>query len=417
MPAKTRGSRTQIWLEGQGDWCWPGRGVRARAGAGGAGVAELQPPAWVPALPLPLPLEPVDAGALADLQGGRRALPRRLGSSVALTGLAVACIALGLDERTSLERLLTAGAGAPAVTLAEIAHAPAGPGGGPLPPRLSRVSSDAAGSTIDASTFGSHALHGEGSFLVYLPPGFAATNRRYPVIYLLHGTDQTDSSFLHIGVQSTLDRLIARREIPPTIAVMIQGGPGTNNWLNDGERGYESYVLEVQQLIDRALPTIAARDGRAIAGYSMGGFGAMHLALAHPRTFGVAESWLGFFNGLDGLVRADRPELHHLGLRAFVYGGESDVIADPAEDAPFAARLRAAGVDAHGAVYPGEHSFATLEAHLRSMLAFAGGALAAAAGPAASPAAGRAAARASGRGGSGTGEGETRERTTGEGSL
>jgi S-formylglutathione hydrolase FrmB len=152
---------------------------------------------------------------------------------------------------------------------------------------------------------------------------------------------------------------------------MIQGGPGTNNWLDRGAQNYEAYVLEVQGLIDRTLATIPARGGRAIAGYSMGGYGAMHLALAHPRTFSAVESWLGFFNGLHGRLRADRATIARLGLRAYVYGAASDGIADPSENAPFAAALRAAGANAHSAVYPGEHSLETLEAHLEHMLAFA----------------------------------------------
>lgn len=241
-----------------------------------------------------------------------------------------------------------------------------------LLPTIASVSHDAAGSSIDSSSYASKALHGKGSFLIYLPPGYESTTERYPVIYLLHGNDQTDSSFLQIGVQSALDRLIARHAIPPTIAVMIQGGPGTNNWLNVGDKRYEAYVLEVQQLVDQTLPTIPDRSARAIAGYSMGGYGAMHLALAHPRSFAAAESWLGFFNGLESRLRADRSVISRLGLRVFVYGGASDEIADPSENPPFAAALRADGADAHSAVYPGEHDFQTLEAHLESMLAFAG---------------------------------------------
>ncbi len=57
------------------------------------------------------------------------------------------------------------------------------------------------------------------------------------------------------------------------------------------------------------------------------------------------------------------------GLHAFMYGAESDHIANPDEDAPFAAALRAAGADATSAVYPGEHNLETIEAHLGSMLA------------------------------------------------
>ena len=139
-----------------------------------------------------------------------------------------------------------------------------------------------------------------------------------------------------------------------------------------GPTRYESYVLEVQQLVDQTLPTLARRGARAIVGDSMGGYGAMNVALANPYRFGTVESWLSFFNGLSGDLHADRPIFRQLGLHAFVYGGEEDHIADPDEDAPFAAALRSAGADAKSAVYPGEHNLGTIEAHLSSMLRFAG---------------------------------------------
>ncbi len=356
-----RGARAHVWFDGTGDWAWPG----AR---GGEAAVELLPPPWVPTLP-----RRVEAAGDASVAGQRsqRALRRRYGTSLLLAALAAVCVGLALDGRTNFERLVgmraTAGQTAAASALARsIAASPQ------RLPTVTLVSRDAAGSSIDSSSFPSTALHGAGSFLVYLPPGYASTAARYPVLYLLHGNEQTDESFLQIGLQGTLDRLIARHAIPPTIAVMIQGGHGTNNWLNHSSGDYETYVLEVQRLIDNVLPTNPTRDARAIAGYSMGGYGAMHLALTHPQTFSAVESWLGFFEGLDGRLRADRPTISHLGLRAYVYGAASDYIADPSENAPFAAALRAAGANAHSAVYPGEHDFETLEAHLEHMLEFAG---------------------------------------------
>lgn len=360
--------RAHLWLDGTGDWAWPGSG-------GGEAAAELLPPPWVPAFPR---RTEVGETTIPGAQPSQRVLRRRYGTSLLLAALAAVCVGLALDGRANFERLVgvraSTGQSEAELSLARsIATSPQ-----PLP-TVTLVSRDAAGSSIDSSSYSSRALHGdEGSFLVYLPPGYASTATRYPVVYLLHGDDQTDSSFLQIGVQGTLDRLIAQHAIPPTIAVMIQGGPGTNNWLNHGDTGYESYVLEVQRLVDRMLPTIPDRAARAIAGYSMGGYGAMHLALAHPQTFAAVESWLGFFNGLEGRVREDRATISRLGLRAYVYGGASDDIADPSENAPFAAALRAAGADAHSAVYPGEHDFETLEAHLEHMLEFAGRGLSAA---------------------------------------
>jgi enterochelin esterase-like enzyme len=111
---------------------------------------------------------------------------------------------------------------------------------------------------------------------------------------------------------------------------------------------------------------------RAIAGYSMGGFGAMNVALSHLGTFSVVESWEGYFNNLSPELAADRPLLRRLPLHAFVYGGASDNIADPGEDAPWAASLAGAGVDAHSAIYPGGHTFGPLQRHLAQMLTFAG---------------------------------------------
>jgi enterochelin esterase-like enzyme len=365
MSVATRASRTPVWAEGLGEWSWPGRGRV---------VADLLPPAWVPTFPPRLEPAAVAAGSVGGSGQVAWRTPAAVGrwSLRALAGgLAAVCATLMLVG-SPLGVLRTQ---APGHNGGAASRTSAATGALPTPPlpTLVAVSHDAAGSAIDRADYSSEALHAQGSFLTYLPPGYAGATRRYPVIYLLHGNDQTSDSFLEIGLQGALDRLIARHLIPPLIAVMIQGGPGANNWRDLGARRYESYVLEVQQLVDRALPTQATRGGRAIAGYSMGGYGAMNMALAHPERFAAVESWLGFFDGLHHELRADRRLLPKLGLRAFLYGAASDTIADPAENAPFAAALRSAGVSARSAVYPGDHTLTTLHAHLQSMLAFAGG--------------------------------------------
>jgi enterochelin esterase-like enzyme len=280
------------------------------------------------------------------------------------------CLALVQGEQLSVASII----GTSSAVEPEAAAASSPPTIAALP-TLEPVSSDAAGSSILEANYPSPAVHGIGSFLVYLPPGYTSTTVHYPVFYLLTGNDQSNNAFLQIGLQSQLDGLIAHHRIPPVIAIMIQGGPGSNNWRNAGSLRYENYILEVQEMADHLLPTIPARSARAVMGDSMGAYGAMNVALANPYRFAVVESWLGFFNGLEGHLRSDRPVIKQLGLHTFVYGGEQDHIANPDEDLPFTAALRSAGADAHGAIYPGEHNLATVEAHLTSMLTFAGHAL------------------------------------------
>jgi enterochelin esterase-like enzyme len=360
MSSRIKTSRTQVWMENLGEWSWPGRSPEA---------AESLPPSWVPALPPRL--EPVGATAALPYSS----TPSRatvLAAGLLLSALAALCTMLVLQGPLAVERLLGLRSSAPVADSAAVSSLD---GAAPPPPPLVPVSHDAAGSSIDKATYSSTALHGSGSLLVYLPPGYATTTARYPVLYLLHGNDQPADAFLQIGLQGELDRLIARGVMPPVIAVMIQGGRGANNWRDQGSRHYEGYILEAQELIDRLLPTVATRGGRGILGDSMGGYGAMNVALGHPYRFSVVESWLGFFNGLDRQLRSDRQSLARLGMHAFIYGGASDVIADPSENAPFAAELRSAGATAHSAVYPGGHTMETLEAHLSSSLTFAGRAL------------------------------------------
>jgi enterochelin esterase-like enzyme len=366
MSAGTNPSRTQLWMESLGDWSWPGR-------SGAAESAPL-PPAWVPAFPPRLEPALAGAGQPAAIPWLGRATPRRLLLGVLLSALAAVSVALAAKGPLGLERILGGRvANRGALTEARVASST---GLVPQPPpTLAPVSQDAAGSSIDQASYSSRALGGGASFLVYLPPGYASTTRHYPVLYLLHGQNGHANAFLQIGLQDSLDRLIAHRAIPPMIAVMIQDASGDNNWQNIGRRHSESYVLEVQRLVDRMLPTIATRAGRAIAGSSKGGYGAMRVALGSPHRFAVVESWLGFFDGLDWRLRVDRPVLSRLGLRAFVYGAESDKAANPAEDPAFASKLRAAGASAESAVYPGGHSLETLSEHLDEMLLFAGRAL------------------------------------------
>lgn len=377
------------WLDGFGEWSWPGLKP----------AVELSPAAWVPALPRIAVEAPPASARVAPPRRGTLPRPLRLARLVLLLAVAGATFVV---SRTVLARPLLRLAVAVAPPrfadglrnpfassrggLAGAAQAGAQPGtfaGAPTialpPPPLSdpvTVSADAAGSRIASITFYSVALGRSDSYLVYLPPGYAARSaHRYPVLYLLHGDRQPANSFLRLGLQPTLDRLIGSHAIRPMIAVMLQGAGAPADWRNTAGAGYYNYIGEAQRLTDRVLATIPARSARAIAGYSMGGFGAMNVALTQLRRYSVVESWEGQFANLQSELNADRRLLKQLPLHAFVWGGAQDTVVAGSLNAPWAAAMRAAGADARSAVYPGAHAFAPIERHLWAMLSFAGRAL------------------------------------------
>ncbi|HET7198692.1 MAG TPA: alpha/beta hydrolase-fold protein, partial [Burkholderiales bacterium] len=256
-------------MDSLGEWSWPGRAAEA--------VESLPlPPAWVPTSPPRLQMAGGGAGA-ASIERRSRANPRMLALTGLLSAMLAIAAALALSGTSSVERLLGLRGSEP------VADAIARQTPPPALPTLVAGHADAAGSSVDTASYSSAALGAGGRFYVYIPPGFASTTARYPVLYLLHGNSQPATAFLELGLQEDLDALIAAHRIRPLIAVMVQGGPGANNW-----RGrYERYVLEVQRLVDRMLPTLASRGQRAIAGDSMGGYGAMNIALGNPARFSI----------------------------------------------------------------------------------------------------------------------------------
>jgi enterochelin esterase-like enzyme len=131
---------------------------------------------------------------------------------------------------------------------------------------------------------------------VYLPPGYSDA-RRYPVIYLLHGLVGAPSSFWDaLKLATVADGLISSGRTPPFIAVMPVGGPVVNPESGEWVGPWEDFVVrDVVPWIDSHLSTIPDASGRALAGLSAGGYGAVDIGLRHPGLFRTLESWGGYF--------------------------------------------------------------------------------------------------------------------------
>jgi S-formylglutathione hydrolase FrmB len=134
---------------------------------------------------------------------------------------------------------------------------------------------------------------------VLLPAGYRKQKpRRYPVLYLLHGAFDDYRSWTDKGAA---ENITGRRKL---IVVMPDGGQGGwyTNWVNRGQGGPPEWeTFHIQQLIpwiDHRYRVNSSRRARAIAGLSMGGFGAMSYATRHPDLF----SWAGSFSGAVDIV-------------------------------------------------------------------------------------------------------------------
>jgi S-formylglutathione hydrolase FrmB len=147
-------------------------------------------------------------------------------------------------------------------------------------------------------TFSTQALDFPVRVRVLLPDGYASSpRRRYPVLYLLHGSFDTSASWTDKG---DAERITAGHPLivvmPPTTGKGDAGGWATD-WRNEGRGGpprWETfYVDQLIPWVDANLRTRAKRRGRAVAGLSMGGFGAMSLASRHPDLFTAAASFSG----------------------------------------------------------------------------------------------------------------------------
>ncbi len=169
--------------------------------------------------------------------------------------------------------------------------------------------------TVTDATFSSPALGVDKRYFVYLPAGYADSTTRYPVVYMLHGLGGNENNWSrYMGLAKAADAMQLQ-----AIVVMPDGDDSFyTNWVTDvdydaclaGQRKfgkapdmhtecvrtprYEDYItVDLVGHVDSTYRTIADRRARSIGGLSMGGFGALKLAMRHPDLFGSVASHSG----------------------------------------------------------------------------------------------------------------------------
>lgn len=144
---------------------------------------------------------------------------------------------------------------------------------------------------------------------IYLPPSYRqARSRRYPVLYLLHGFGADNTAFIagryrDLNIRVTMDSLIGSgtvREmivVTPSVRNRFDGSfyansPVTGNWEN-------FIVRDLIQFVDSHYRTIARREGRGVAGHSVGGYGALRLGMRYPGMFSAVYAMSPYGLSLD----------------------------------------------------------------------------------------------------------------------
>ncbi len=202
----------------------------------------------------------------------------------------------------------------------------------------SEITAQARGE-VSTETFHSDALGVDKHVLVYLPAGYAANpTTRWPVFYYLHGLGGNETNWIRLGkldVAADAMNLAAIVVMPDGDDKFYIDSPTPTDYdacMRDGTglfipkepraetcvhaNKYETYIIkDLVGWVDATYRTIATRDGRGIAGLSMGGYGALVLGMRHPDMFAASASHSGV---ASWFLKGPRPYV----------SGQADLVTD-----------------------------------------------------------------------------------------
>lgn len=172
----------------------------------------------------------------------------------------------------------------------------------PAPKGFDKIRENRMHGKLDSVFYMSKTVGNKRRMLVYTPPGYS-TQKKYPVIYLLHGIGGDEKEWLTYGSpQVILDNLYAGNKLVPMIVILPNGRAMPNDRsegnIFDPEKvkafaTFESDLLnDLIPFVEKNYPVLTGKENRAIAGLSMGGGQTLNFGLGNLNTF----SWVGAFS-------------------------------------------------------------------------------------------------------------------------
>lgn len=170
------------------------------------------------------------------------------------------------------------------------------------------------GKVLESLKFESELVDYTVNYSVYLPPDYDYSQRKYPVLYLLHGYSDDETGWIQFGEANLIaDKGIENGDFPPCIIVMPDGKVTWYSNSADGKDPWaDMFVQEFIPFIENEYNIRSKKEFRAIAGLSMGGYGALSLSMRNPDLFSscVAMS-SGTFTD-EEIINSDRQQ-HYFG--------------------------------------------------------------------------------------------------------
>jgi len=148
-------------------------------------------------------------------------------------------------------------------------------------------------SRVEYKAFDSKLLGNPVRYGLYLPPSYSSSPaKKYPVLYFLHGLNENETRWAVRGMTDVmLDRMIGEGKIGEFIVAIPYGAISFYTNTRDGKEKWEDMIVtEFIPLIESTYRVNASRATRGISGISMGGYGALKIAMKHPELFNAVSA-------------------------------------------------------------------------------------------------------------------------------